>query len=133
MAYAFAGQYGPEPVIDSGGRPVPNASCGIYSASGGLAVLYSDRTMAATAANPALADGSGQITFFAAPGRYSLVPAAGLVRNVIVFPDQTDALTDGTVATSASAGTNGAAPAQVVGYLNITISGTVYKVPYYAV
>ncbi len=34
-------------------------------------------------------------------------------------------------ATSATAGTHGDVPAQVVGYLNIIISGTAYKIPYY--
>jgi len=36
-----------------------------------------------------------------------------------------------TVATTATAGTNGAAPAQVAGYLIINVAGTVQKVPYY--
>jgi hypothetical protein len=38
-----------------------------------------------------------------------------------------------TTATSATAGTNGDVPAQVVGYLVIDIAGTKFKVPYYAV
>ncbi|HZT51700.1 MAG TPA: hypothetical protein VFA22_07200 [Stellaceae bacterium] len=43
-----------------------------------------------------------------------------------VFPQAS-----GSVATSATAGTHGAPPAQVAGYLTITISGTTYKVPLY--
>jgi hypothetical protein len=38
----------------------------------------------------------------------------------------------GSVATTASAGINGAPPSQVSGYLNATISGTAVKIPYYA-
>jgi hypothetical protein len=38
-----------------------------------------------------------------------------------------------TTATSASAGSNGDVPAQVVGYLNFNLNGTAIKVPYYAV
>ena len=38
-----------------------------------------------------------------------------------------------TTSTSATAGSNGDVPAQVVGYLEIDIAGTKYKVPYYAV
>jgi hypothetical protein len=36
-------------------------------------------------------------------------------------------------ATSATAGANGATPAQVVGYLRVDVSGTERKIPYYAV
>lgn len=38
-----------------------------------------------------------------------------------------------TTATSATAGSNGAVPGQVAGYLEINIGGTVYKLPYFAV
>jgi hypothetical protein len=41
-------------------------------------------------------------------------------------------LSSSTTATSATAGTNGATPAQVVGYLVISINGTSRKIPYYA-
>ena len=41
-------------------------------------------------------------------------------------------LTSATSATSASAGTNGDVPAQVVGYLVVSINGTSRKIPYYA-
>ncbi|MGA1670053.1 MAG: hypothetical protein ACO39F_04115 [Candidatus Nanopelagicaceae bacterium] len=39
---------------------------------------------------------------------------------------------DGTTTTSATAGTNGDVPAQVVGYLQVNISGTNRKIPFYA-
>ena len=38
----------------------------------------------------------------------------------------------GTTATSATAGTHGAVPAQVVGYIIVNVAGTVGKVPYFA-
>jgi len=38
---------------------------------------------------------------------------------------------DGTTSASATAGSNGDVPAQVVGYLQVNISGTNYKIPYY--
>jgi len=41
------------------------------------------------------------------------------------------ALTSATTTTSATAGTNGAAPAQVAGYLTVSINGTNRKIPYY--
>lgn len=41
------------------------------------------------------------------------------------------ALTSATTATSATAGTNGDVPAQVSGYLTISINGTSRKIPYY--
>ena len=131
MAYTFAGQYGPEPIVDSLGRPLPSVNVQIFQ-SGTLATLYTDRTMATTAVNPTTSDVTGNVTFYAAPGRYQLVPAGGLYRQVVVLPDQADDLTDGTTATSANAGSNGAVPAQVVGYLVINIAGTQYKVPYFA-
>jgi hypothetical protein len=37
-----------------------------------------------------------------------------------------------TTASSATAGSNGAPPAQVAGYINVSIGGTNYKIPYYA-
>jgi hypothetical protein len=37
-----------------------------------------------------------------------------------------------TTATSATAGLNGAVPAQVAGYINVSIGGTNYKIPYFA-
>ena len=41
------------------------------------------------------------------------------------------ALTSATTTTSATAGTNGSAPAQVAGYLTVSINGTNRKIPYY--
>jgi hypothetical protein len=45
----------------------------------------------------------------------------------VIFPTTTN------TATSATAGSNGAVPAQVAGYLVITINGVNYKLPYFAV
>jgi len=42
-------------------------------------------------------------------------------------------MSSATVATSATAGANGDVPAQVVGYLVVSINGTSRKIPYYAV
>jgi len=42
-------------------------------------------------------------------------------------------LSSATTATTATAGTNGAVPSQVVGYVQISINGTNFKLPYYAV
>jgi hypothetical protein len=41
-------------------------------------------------------------------------------------------MSSATVATSATAGTNGDVPAQVAGYLVVNINGTAHKIPYYA-
>ena len=41
-------------------------------------------------------------------------------------------MSSATVATSATAGTNGGVPAQVAGYLVVSINGTARKIPYYA-
>jgi len=41
-------------------------------------------------------------------------------------------MSSATVATSATAGTNGDVPAQVAGYLVVSINGTARKIPYYA-
>jgi hypothetical protein len=41
-------------------------------------------------------------------------------------------MSSATVATSATAGTNGDVPAQVAGYLVVNINGTARKIPYYA-
>ena len=38
----------------------------------------------------------------------------------------------GPTAASATAGTSGAVPAQVAGYISIVISGSTYKIPYFA-
>ena len=37
----------------------------------------------------------------------------------------------GATATTATAGTHGAPPAQVAGYLEVTVNGAVQKIPYY--
>ena len=60
---------------------------------------------------------------------WSVVPAYGQISgsgNILQ-------MTNNTTATSASAGSNGDVPAQVVGYKLESINGTVYKIPYYAV
>ena len=68
-----------------------------------------------------------------------LAYSAGGVDGVI-FSDTGDVIVGGTVAwtsafssTSATAGTNGAPPAQVAGYLRVNINGVDVKLPYYSV
>jgi len=70
----------------------------------------------------------------------SLDDAVTAMKNMVVaLNNQTTALRNAlpvvqSVASSATAGTNGAVPAQVAGYLNITLpDGTAAKVPYFNV
>lgn len=130
MAFTFAGQFGPEPVFDTLGRHLPQASVSVYQ-NGVLATLYTDRTKTTTTPNPTVSGVDGTVTFWAAPGLYQVVPAGGLPLQGQVLPDAADALTDGTTAIAATAGVNGAVPAQVAGYLVINIGGTNFKVPYF--
>lgn len=70
----FAGQYGPEPVFDSAGKLLKNASVSVFNTgTTTLATLYTDRTRSTPAANPTTSDAVGNLTFFAAPGDYSVV------------------------------------------------------------
>lgn len=56
-----------------------------------VATIYSDRLGAATAANPATADSRGNLTFFAKPGIYQLVPIIdGLDGDPVVVVVPTD-------------------------------------------
>ena len=58
----------------------------------------------------------------------------GTNEDIVLEPNGTGTIDfDGgiTTATSATAGTNGDVPAQVVGYLIVKIAGTEYKIPYY--
>jgi hypothetical protein len=65
--------------------------------------------------------------------------SSGASAPVLTLVDATPTVSSGqlglgvTTATSATAGSNGNVPAQVVGYLEINIGGTMYKIPYYAV
>lgn len=71
MGYVYAGQYGPEAIVNNGGIPQPNLTVTVYKADGvTLATLYTDRTKTTTAANPTATDSLGNLTVYADPGLY---------------------------------------------------------------
>lgn len=84
MAFAFAGQWGPEPVADRFGNAVYSATFRVLTTSGAEATVYTDRTKATTASQPLDVDGEGNATFYAAPGRYTIELSAG--GSVTAFP-----------------------------------------------
>jgi hypothetical protein len=79
-------------------------------------------------AQPAIADVSGLAAALAL-----LAPIASPTFTGTVTQPDAPVLTAATTATSATAGAASALPATPAGYLDISINGTVFKVPYYAV
>jgi hypothetical protein len=81
-------------------------------------------------------DGSGEVKFGTTT---KVTVVGGLVSNTEVLTAAAPTVSAGqvgfgsTTATSATAGTNGAVPAQVAGYLIINVAGTNFKVPYFPV
>lgn len=73
--YLYAGQYNPNvPVLpDQLLLPLPGRQVVVRSADdASLATLYTSRTKAVAAPNPVSIDGDGNLTFFTAPGQYTL-------------------------------------------------------------
>lgn len=77
--------------------------------------------------------------FYGTTGQFNVIGRALTVNGQIALQGSTPTVASGyvglgtTTATSATAGSNGDVPAQVVGYLEINIGGTNFKIPYYAV
>lgn len=73
MSYEFAGVYGPQPITNAAGRPLTNLTVNVFlTGTRVLAPLWTDRTKAASAANPTSTDGVGNLSFFADPGEYDI-------------------------------------------------------------
>lgn len=84
MAFAFAGQWGPEPIVDRFGNAVYSATFRVLTTGGAEATVYTDRTKATTVSQPLDVDGEGNATFYAVPGRYTVELTAG--GSVTLFP-----------------------------------------------
>lgn len=91
MPYAFAGQYGPEPILHPAtGRPRPNTAVAVYLAGTTTpAVLWADRARAVAVANPVPTSAVGNLTFFADPrtAGYDLVIGSSPAVKVTVVAD----------------------------------------------
>lgn len=73
MAAIYAGQYGPEGIEYSDGRPARNADVLVTRPTSGLpATIYSDELRTEVLDNPVQTDELGNLTFFAMPGRVTL-------------------------------------------------------------
>lgn len=100
MAYAKAGQYGPEAILDPvtgdllPGREVQVDAVGTSTP----ASLYTDADRTAPADNPVSIDSRGNLSFFAEPGRYDIklitLGAPGSPLTVVVNPDPAEADAD---------------------------------------
>lgn len=87
MSYTYAGQYGGEQVINSAGEPVVSTLVTVYEhGTNTLATLYTDTSKATTTANPVSTDASGNLTFFADPGQYDLLPSGYANRVEVLVP-----------------------------------------------
>jgi hypothetical protein len=90
VSFTHAGLYGPDQFIDSTGKPLPNLAVTVYlTGTQTLTTLYTDRTQVTQAVNPTSTDINGNLSFYAAPGRYDIV-ANGLTFAVEVQPDPGD-------------------------------------------
>lgn len=86
----FAGLY-TEEIFDQSGGPARNTLVEVRPAgSAALAVLYTDRTKAVAAANPAATDALGNLSVYAEPGMYDFTGNGGTFRDA-VDPDPADA------------------------------------------
>lgn len=91
MAYAYAGQWGPESLINASGVPYVNTAYSVLlTGTSTAATLYTDRTKATGQANPGLStDAKGNARFFADPGSYDLsVSGTVVLTGVVVLPDR---------------------------------------------
>lgn len=100
MAYAFAGQWGPEPFGFPGSsdefRLYPSRNVAIRRVSDGqLATLYTDRTKVTTVANPITTDAVGNAKVVADPGWYTAhlvtvgIEGTGVEFVILVDPEET--------------------------------------------
>jgi hypothetical protein len=81
-----------------------------------------------TLSQPAIADVSGLVAALAL-----LAPIASPTFTGVVTEPAPPVLTAATTATSATAGAGSALPANPAGYLEVSINGTTFKIPYYPV
>lgn len=100
MSYTYAGTYGPTSFIDTGGRPLVEIPITVLlHGTSTLASLYTDRTKATLAANPASTDEFGNLTFFADPGEYDISGNGQVLSGIILPVDPAETLmgdTEGT-------------------------------------
>lgn len=70
----YAGFWGPEMIVwSTSGTPARDTPVTVLEAATGLpTTLYADETKAVTVANPVKTDERGNLSFFAAPGKYKL-------------------------------------------------------------
>jgi hypothetical protein len=115
-----------------------------YAGSDGTGFIEGARIEAAVDGTPDTDDMPGRLVFSttadgaASPTERMRITSEGNVGIATTTPssklhvagDLT--MSSATVATSATAGTNGDVPAQVAGYLVVSINGTARKIPYYA-
>jgi hypothetical protein len=114
MAFAYAGLYGPQTILDQTSKEAANIDVTVYESNGStVASLYTDQTMGTAAANPAVTDTLGNLKFFAAPGEYVLAFSIGGVatsQTVTVDPWFTDLTGQAVEAIGISGAWVGAAP-----------------------
>lgn len=111
MAYTYAGQWGSEAIIkagSSGGASIlPLTQVYVRNIDLSLADLWTDRTKTVAAANPALTDTDGNLTFYADPGPYLVSAVIGGVEQaghrVQVPIDPAEAAQDSEVTTAVAA------------------------------
>lgn len=98
VAYTLAGQYGAEPLLSSAGALLASTPVSVYiHNTTTLAALYTDSSKGTSAPNPTESDSIGNLTFWAQPGLYDLVPSGESSVSVMVPADPADpALADAT-------------------------------------
>jgi microcystin-dependent protein len=73
MAFAYAGLYGPQTILDQTSKELANVLVTVYESNGTTAAtLYTDHTMTTTASNPVSTDSLGNLIFWTIPGSYIL-------------------------------------------------------------
>jgi len=112
MAFTFAGQYGPELLTDTIGRPyLSTAFTVVLTGTATPATLWTDRTKTTTMPNPGLTTSAGNARFFCDPGLYDLMVAGVTVATGLdVLPDRLEpvaavaagSVTDASVAVGAA-------------------------------
>lgn len=90
MEFTYAGQWGPDALLDAAGNASPASSAVLRMLDGVTpATAYTDETRAVVADQPLYPDAVGNLTLFARPGRYLLVvstPGSPLVSVPITVP-----------------------------------------------
>ncbi len=85
MSFAYAGKY-QQVLLDQNGNLATGVAVTVFLADGvTLATLYTDQTMAATAANPVSTDAVGNLVFFTQPGSYIFSATLNGVLNNTAF------------------------------------------------